>query len=382
MLTHLPDHFSSQLHFKLKKIPSSVTDRSSLVFTLTGLLCGLLLLFLGIFELFSFIRAEKTSGQSLLTVEIFSCLIILAALGLIFGAAFSIIRYKKFFFNGKEFHITYRPAVGIKHQLTEPLENYIGVRLRVLFTQSGLFNKNRYIIDLFHQDKSKIVPLYISTRNKDIRKIWEGYAKAFKLPALTIGDRGLVQREYTDLDKSVKELAAANKLPFIAKGKLPAPASLFIKELPHATLVEPRGIYWDVFGSLFLFISIAAILLLTVGGVYLTIIGSTLPLKYWLLAGALLITLLYFSTKLFTTHSLKIEPQRISVQELLFNSVVKESNIDTKYIENVELSYNPTIDRYSLTIISDDKLINFGSRLSVDDLLWLKDFVLRKLIGN
>ena len=51
-------------------------------------------------------------------------------------------------------------------------------------------------------------------------------------------------------------------------------------------------------------------------------------------------------------------------------------------IENVELSYNPTIDRYSLAIISDEKVITLGGRLPVNDLLWLKDFVIRKLIGN
>ena len=44
----------------------------------------------------------------------------------------------------------------------------MGVRLRVLFVQSGLFNRSRYIIDLYHKDSNKIVPLYISMKNKEI----------------------------------------------------------------------------------------------------------------------------------------------------------------------------------------------------------------------
>jgi DNA polymerase-1 len=61
----------------------------------------------------------------------------------------------------------------------------------------------------------------IPLHNKNIRKIWENYARIFKLPALSVGDRGLVQREYEDLDKSISELAQAGKLPFIASGKFP-----------------------------------------------------------------------------------------------------------------------------------------------------------------
>lgn len=178
------------------------------------------------------------------------------ALGIVIGSTLSIIRYKKFYFDGETFTITYRPAIGVTHRFTEPLQNYAGVRLRVLFTQSGLFNRSRYIIDLYHKDPNKIIPLYISTQNKNIRKIWEDYARRFNLPALSIGDRGLIQRDCADLDKSLKTLAAEQKLPFIASGKLPAPESLSVEEQRTSTVVEPSGIYWDIFSTLFLLIAI------------------------------------------------------------------------------------------------------------------------------
>ena len=145
MLIHVPDHFSSKFAFDLAKLPSAKTDRSSLLLAVSGWICGTLLLCLGIFELFSFITAEKGSGQSFLAVEIFAFIIVLIALGIVIGSTLSIIRYKKFYFDGETFTITYRPAIGVTHRFTEPLQNYAGVRLRVLFTQSGLFNRSRFI---------------------------------------------------------------------------------------------------------------------------------------------------------------------------------------------------------------------------------------------
>lgn len=382
MLTRVPDHFSSNLKFDFTKLPATVTDRSSALLSFLGIIFGSMLLGLGIFELLNFISVENTDGKSLLTVEIGAVFIIFLALGLIIGSVFSFIRAKKIFFDGKEFKIFCRPAVGVTYSFSEPLSGYAGVRLRVLFIQSGLFNKNRYIIDLYHQDPNKIIPLYISTKNKNIRKIWEGYAKMFKLPALNIGDRGLVQREYTDLDKSLKELADSGKLPFIASGKFPAPTSLDIEEKKQETVIEPAGIYWDTFSTLFLFITIAAVFLLTAGGVYLTIMGTTLPLKYWAFGAILLLAVAYFALKLFKSYRLIISNTHITICETLLGSILKTDTLEAKKIENVELSYNPTIDRYSLTVISDDKIITFGSRLPVSDLLWLKDYVIRKLTGN
>ncbi len=382
MLVHIPDHFSSKLNFNLQKTPVSITDRSSLWLVILGWFFGTLLLCLGVFEMFSFITAEKAEGQSFIVVEIFSFIVIMIAIGLIVASFFSFVRYKKFFFDGKNFTIVYRPALGIKHQLTESVENYMGVRLRVLFVQSGLFNRSRYIIDLYHKDSNKIVPLYISMKNKNIRKIWENYAKMFNLPALSVSDRGLIQRDCDDLDKSLKELAQEQKLPFIASGKFPAPASVIVEDQLKSTSVEPRGIYWDIFSALFLLVAIFSVLLLTAGGVYLTIIGTTIPLKYWALGAFLLLAVIYFSMKLFNSYKLIIDNNSVHVITTLLGSPVSEQSIDVKKIENVELSYNPTIDRYNLAIISDEKIINFGSRLPVNDLIWVRDFVIRKLIGN
>ena len=70
------------------------------------------------------------------------------------------------------------------------------------------------------------------------------------------------------------------------------------------------------------------------------------------------------------------------MSKMLFDSPLKVDAIFSKDIESVELGYDTTMDRYNIAIIADNKAINFGVKLPVNDLLWLKDFVIRKLIGN
>ena len=82
------------------------------------------------------------------------------------------------------------------------------MRFRVEFFQFGIVNKNRYIIELLHDDPAKIVPLYISTKDKDIRKIWEYYAKKLKMPAVMSTDEGEVYRSIEDLNKPLLTMAA------------------------------------------------------------------------------------------------------------------------------------------------------------------------------
>lgn len=86
--------------------------------------------------------------------------------------------------------------------------------------------------------------------------------------------------------------------------------------------------------------------------------------------------------QLFNYYSLKISNKDIIVIKSCFGSVITRYSLSIDDVESIELNYNPTVGRYSLTIISDDKIIDFRSRLPVADLIWLRDFVIRKLIGN
>ena len=385
MLVRVPDHLSTNFKFTFKGLPerpAKAADRVPFSYVLFGFIFGLMLLCLGCFELLSFLTIENNVTPSIFLYEIFAIVVTVIGFVVITFSIISFIRYKKFIFDGRVFHITYRPALGIKQKFSEPLENYVGVRLRVLFTQVGLVNKNRYIVDLFHHDANKIIPLYISTINTDIRRIWEAYSKMFKLPALSVGDRGLVQRDFNDLNKSIKELAAENKLPYIAGGKLPAPLSLDIEETGNSTVVRPSGIYWDFINKMYLSLSALISIILISAGVYMTLSGKLLPTQYLAYGAIMLLLTIYFITKLFKSYKLEIFEDRIVITKMLFDSQLKLDAIFSKDIESVELGYDSTMDRYNISIIADNKAINFGVKLPINDLLWLKDFIIRKLVGN
>lgn len=385
MSVRIPDHFSTNFKFTFKGLPerpAKAADRTPFSYVLFGFILGIMLLCLGGFELLSFLTVENNVTPSIFIYEIFAIVVIVIGFVVITFSIISFIRYKKFIFDGHDFHITYRPAIGIKQKFSEPLENYTGVRLRVLFAQVGLFNKNRYVIDLFHYDTNKIIPLYISTINTDIRKIWEAYSKMFKLPTLSVGDRGLVQRDFHDLNKSLKELAEENKLPYIAGGKLPAPNSINIEETGKSTIVKPSGIYWDFLNKIYLSISVLTSIILTSAGVYMTLSGRLLPSQYLAFGAILLLLAIYFTTKLFKSYKLEIYEDRIVITKMLFDSQLKADALFNKDIESVELGYDSTLDRYNILIISDNNAIIFGAKLPINDLLWLKDFIIRKLVGN
>lgn len=389
MFAYIPDHFSSKFKFVFKKVPAKASDRSSFLMVVCGWISGLLLLALGIYELHMFVfgllirLAESHNFDWRLILQVLpSFAITIIGVGLILGPTLSFMRYKKICFDGKDFHVIYKPTFGKPYQFSEPLKNYTGVRLRVLFAQEGLFNKCRYIIDLYHMDSNKIIPLYISTRNKDIRKIWEAYATMFKMPTISVGDRGMVQKDWKDLNKSVKELEIAKKLPFISSGKMPAPNSIDIKETKSATIITTNSINWDIFSVFQIIIYFGLIFAIIWGGLYFSNKGLDISYKIWGIAGVLIFFLFYLCTRLLYLNSIHIYNDRISITKTLFNNPISEKIIYNDAIKGIELTYDPTVARYDVIIIDDNDITNLKNRLPVADLLWLKDFILRKLINN
>ena len=85
---------------------------------------------------------------------------------------------------------------------------------------------------------------------------------------------------------------------------------------------------------------------------------------------------------MFETYYIELTNEKLFIKTILFGTITGEKHISNTKIENIELTYNPAIDRYSLAIISKDQIFSIENRLPVNDLLWLKDFITRKIIGN
>ena len=233
---------------------------------------------------------------------------------------------------------------------------------------------------MYHKDNTKIIPLYISTKNKNIRKIWETYAKLFKLPALSVGERGLIQRDFTDISKTLRELNHAGKLPFIATGEEPAPKSINISKTNNVTTISQITAHWDILSSLIILTSLLSIFAFTIGATYLTLTGTIIPIKYWIIGAILLILLSFITAKVFSKSIIEIDDKNICMKDSLFNVLIAERKVSTESIENIELTYTPSVDRYYLTIINQAGGILFQNKLHVNDLIWIRDFLIRKII--
>ena len=91
-------------------------------------------------------------------------------------------------------------------------------------------------------------------------------------------------------------------------------------------------------------------------------------------------TIFFFLAK--PSSSIEITDKKILFQQKIFDKKQYEISINSDQLKDVVLSYNPKKDKYNLVFISDQKINFHIEQLPVNDLIWLKDFIIRKLIGN
>ena len=164
-----PDHFSYKFELKLNKIPTKQADRISLNLLFPGLIVAVCLIIIGIFE---FMKGSRPQDNSMVNdiipawfnITFFDCVMILLGIWIIITLLMNYFHYKKVFFDGKKVTMIYRSPFGAKKTVKENIKKYKGVRFRIEFFQFGFINKNKYIIELLHDDSEKIAPLYISTK--------------------------------------------------------------------------------------------------------------------------------------------------------------------------------------------------------------------------
>lgn len=385
------DYFSHKLEFNLNRKPSKISDRTNWSFLLPGLLTGVLLLALGLIEMiggFRYTNAnvailapdnEPVSLDTLPTPMFFDIIFIAIGIGLIITGVFSYLRYRKFIFDGKQMIIGYRSRMGKKRIVKENIKKFLGVRFRIVFYQFGIKNTNKYIIELCHQDASKNVPLYISTSPVAIRKKWKEYARFFRLPALLNTEEGLISIDIKDLDKSLKELANDEKVCDTFDSYEELPESLkYVRR--RDKIVLKRKNTWDVYN----FIAWTAIILMS-SAIFITLqnfevfLHNMKSVAYSLLFVEVAFVIISLFV-LFRKEKLVLKKHKIvnTHKYMLFST--KHNEILKDDIEAIEITHNPASGRYFVSIISDNNTITFGAKLPIDDLKWIKRFLIHEVI--
>ena len=188
MTLNVNDHYSYNFALKINDTPSRAVDRFSHTLTIVAFVFGFMLFALGIYHFTNSNlsgvadienQLPKTSIKvhSFISPSVFNFIITSIGMFVMFACFVLFVRYNKIFFDGNYVKVKKRPFLAPIQSFDEPLYNYSGVRLRVKFYQFGILNLNKYIIELYHKDENKIIPLYISLSKKNIRQIWKEYAR-------------------------------------------------------------------------------------------------------------------------------------------------------------------------------------------------------------
>lgn len=387
----VPNHLSHKLEFRLNRLPTKMSDRTRWQFMLPGLVFGALLFALGLFELLSGFeytnanvaeivpQSDVSQYKPLLSPDIFDIVFMLIGLGMMTAAVFSYIRYRKFIFDGKTMIIGDRPVIGKKRIVQESIKNYLGVRFRIELFQTGFINGNRYIIELYHKNPERIVPLYISTSPKDVRRLWKEYARYFELPALINTDEGLTARDIKNLDKSVKEMAKLGYVTDDYDSYADLPESLKYVRRKDKIVIKRQNV-WDIY-NIMGWAGIAVV------GVVLAIATSQIKsgleansYTFYFLYSAAILLLAAALLLMFRKEKLVLKKNKIVHTHKYMTYSTKHNEIFKDDIESIDVTQNPASGRYFVSIISEDRTITFGAKLPIEDLRWIKSFLIHEVI--
>lgn len=388
-----PDHYSYKFKFDIEHLPAVQTDRIAKKLTISGIVFGMLFVILGAFELISYFLELSNenydfnipSGMSVKSLFIFrytfDSFIFLLGIIIVGLSVAAVRRCKTIYFDGDNIKIEHRPLFGEIKTETEALYNYLGVLLKVEYYQLGLINRNRYIIELYHKEKNKRVPLYISTSGEEIRKIWEYYAAKLKMPALFMTDHGLVSRHYNELDKTLKDMSKRWRLDALYREEEHAPTSIKYKAKPNKVILKERRWFFDVY-------TILAILgALVLGGLFLTAAADFSAIVAYIGMGwysalmmVLLLALLVIVISIFCKDVLIITPKELVLGHNVLFLRMDSAFILKDEIESVDVGHNPITDRYYLSVISHTQSVVFGKNMPIDDLRWIRGCVIREIV--
>ena len=382
MRAHLKtaQHYSHCFALKIDQLPTKNSDRIALRILYPGMLFGLLLAALGVFDLFSaYLPDEKSAlsfsqqGVDTWFSPIFFDLVIFAVgIGIVFKLFATYLCYRKIFFDGTNITIVDRAFGGKKTTYKEKLENYEGVQLRIEFFQFGFWNRNRYIIELRHKNLHKVAPLYISMNGRNIRKIWKDYAKKLNLPAIVFKNGDITKIDIEDLDKPLQTLAKEGKISNTFDINSPLPKETVLVRKRDKKVIKVSHVIWDAYNIILL-----AFLFMLWCGLFAFILSGRICPVSGFISGAVL---LWLTTLHFRRDKIAVKKDKLVIVHKFPLRNFKNDELFKKDIEAIEVTENPATGRSFLSIYSNSKMVIFGKKLPLQDLQWVRAFLINDII--
>ncbi len=387
-----PDHYSHSFKLDISKLPTRGVDRFSRLILIISALCGALLCLIGLYQIFNFSFngvADLENNLPRTTIKIhtfvppivFNSLLLVLGIGLILNAFIRMLRYKIIFFDGDTVMVKNQPLFSKSYSFSERLYNYSGVRLRVKFYQYGLFNKNKFIIELYHKDPAKTIPLYISTSKHHIRKLWKEYAQILRMPALTISEKGMVSHNFNDLSRSYPEVVAKWHLPkdFAYHQEKPSYIS-FKSRKSGEKMIKIRKLFFDAYSFLSMFAIAAFGSLLIYAGINHDILIQHLPYDAVIIFYAFLLSvIIYAFLSLISKDIIIISKDHIYLFRKIGFLRVRDGVVKFSELKGIDINFTPTSESYFLAIVSDKGTIIFGNKLPVEGLRWVRGILINEI---
>ena len=382
MRAHLKtaQHYSHCFALKINQLPTKNSDRIALRILYPGMLFGLLLAALGVFDLFSAYLSDENSALSFSQQGVdtwfspifFDLVIFAVGIGIVFKLFAGYLCYRKIFFDGVNITIVDRAFGGKKTTYKEKLENYEGVQLRIEFFQFGFWNRNRYIIELRHKNLHKVAPLYISMNGRNIRKIWKDYAKKLNLPAIVFKNGDITKIDIEDLDKPIQTLAKEGKISNTFDINSPLPKETVLVRKRDKKVIKVSHVIWDAYNIILL----AFLFMLWCGLFAFILSGRICPVSGFIFGAVLL----WLTTLHFRRDKIAIKKDKLVIVHKFPLRNFKNDELFKKDIEAIEVTENPATGRSFLSIYSNSKMVIFGKKLSLQDLQWVRAFLINDII--
>lgn len=390
-----PDHYSRRFFINIHKRPAKATDRVSRLLLLASFVLGLMLCLLGSYHFMTCYACESTDIEKNLIKskivlpdfvlpDLFNFIIILVGIGIMLTSFVYFFRRKVIEFNGSNIAVRHHFLFKKTYCFEEPLYNYEGVRLRLKFSQYGLMNKNKYIIELYHKDPNKIVPLYIATTPRKLRERWKNFAQELHMPGITLTEKGMLSRNHKDLDRSYAKVIENWHLPpdFLIRKTKPDYISFKYRHSGEK-MIKIQKTFLDAYMVL------SALTILISGCLFVYALTNhallEMHLPTWSILGgyALLLTIsMYCFLFLVSKDILLITHQQILIFRKILFFRIRDGIIDLSDIKGVDISYIPTADSYYLSVISDKNAHIIGRRLPPQDLRWIRALIINEIMSR
>ncbi|MBP5616113.1 MAG: hypothetical protein J6X42_06195 [Alphaproteobacteria bacterium] len=391
MKQHFREHYGHKFYLNTTTLPTKAVNRFSPTILLIGLLCGLLffagglaLLLIdpvaGTTDLDAMAFSAVPKPYTLLSTTMFAYVLLILGGGLSLTTLFLDLRHKVISFDGDKISVRDHPFIGRSHSFEEKLSDYAGVRLRLKFCQYGLFNKNKFIIELYHKDQHKIVPLYISTNPKNVRHLWRQYALEFALPPIHISDKGMVSHNVYDMERPYVDVVKSWHLPHnFLTGKTHS-QNFIAKQRQDKKMIKMPHFIYDFYSNL----NVAVMLILTGLLAYAlysypvmtTYLSSTIV---WVFYALLLVLIGYAYINLVMRDVMLVHNQKIIIFRKILGISYQDTLIPFAKLKGIDISYTPTTDRYALNLLTDKNIVTVFNKLSPEDLRWIRGFLVREI---